>query len=370
VRIGLDATWASFTGTGTASYTHGLIAALVQHGEHSFILYFRPGDELINPLYSLERPNVERRLVGGRGQFGRTFLSLSRFAAADRLDVFHSPGYFLPLWTGPKVVTFHDANMFLQWDKWWRPGMRLSWLALCVQTALSSRLARRVVTDSEYSAERIASVLRLRRAQLQVLYPGVDDRYFAAQAEGTDVRAQHDLVDYVLYVGVLSPQKNLEGVVRAFARLQRPGLKLVVVGREDGPYYRQRIKPLIQSLHREGDVVVLGVVPPNDLTTLYRGARALLYPSFAEGFGLPPLEAMAVGTPVIASNVTSLPEVLGNAAVMVDPTDTDAIACETDRLISDDDFRHTFVQRGRQRAARYRWSDTASRALAIYASVA
>jgi glycosyltransferase involved in cell wall biosynthesis len=372
VRIGIDASWAAVTGTGTASYTNGLVRALIEHEEHDFVLYFRPGDDSVNPLFSLCRPNVESRVVAGRSQADRTIVSLTRAAARDRLDVFHSPGYFLPLWNGPKIVTFHDANMFLEWRRWWRPGLRLSWLSLCSQAILASRLAHTIVSDSTCAATSVERVLRLPPRSVSVLYPGVDDMFFEPPDEQgvNTIRERHALQSYLLFLSVLSPQKNLEGVVRAYAALNRTDLKLAIAGREDGPYFHSVIRPLIRALGLERRVAVLGIVPSPALPGLYAAAEVFLFPSFAEGFGLPPIEAMACGTPVVASNRTSLPEVLGDAALLVDPERVQDIAAACQTILADRKLRDTLVQRGTARAARFRWQGSAARALELYAASA
>jgi alpha-1,3-rhamnosyl/mannosyltransferase len=372
MRIGIDASWAAALGTGTGSYTLGLVRALVQHDQHEFVLYFRPGDDIVNPLFGLGAPNVRRRVVDGWRQPGRSLIALARAAFRDGLEVYHSPGYFLPLWRGPKVVTFHDVNMFLMWTKWWRPGMRTSWAGLCAQTVIASRLATRIVADSNDAARQIGRVLRVPRRRISVLYPGVDEIYFDASLseDATKLRERHELAEYVLSVGVLSPQKNLEGIVRAFALSQPGSAKLAIVGREDGPYFRQQIMPLVVELGIKDKVKVLGVVPRAALPALYSGATAFLYPSHAEGFGLPPLEAMARGVPVLASDRSSLPEVLEDAALLVNPDDVEAIAAGVCRLYSDAALRADLSDRGRRQAAKFRWRASALRALQVYASVA
>lgn len=372
MRIGLDASWASSLGTGTASYTEGLVRALVNHREHEYILYFRPGDDRVNPLYDLAGDHVHRRIVGGFGQPGRTLASLTLQISRDHIDVFHSPGFFLPLCRTPRVVTFHDVNMFLQWDKWWRPGMRLPWLSLAAQTIVSSRTARCILADSENAAAQIRRVLRVSQNKTAVLYPGIDDCYFDRHggSEVPDVVRQNGLSNYILSVGVLSPQKNLDGIVRAFARIDSSDLQLAIAGRVDGPYFETTVRPLIERLGLLDRVRVLGVVPPASMPDLYGRARVFVFPSFAEGFGLPPLEAMACGTPVVASNVSSLPEVLGDAALLVSPTDIAALADAIDRAARDIEVRRVLTARGRARAARFRWSKTADRALALYAAIA
>jgi glycosyltransferase involved in cell wall biosynthesis len=369
MRIGIDATWAGVVGTGTGSYAAGLVDALVRQPGHQYVLYFRSGDARGNPLHGLSNSAVDQRIVDGQGQTERSLIGLARAARRDKLDVFHSPGYFLPLWRGPKVVTFHDMNMFLQWDKWWRPSMRVSWLSLCAQTALSSRLASCIIADSHYSADEIERVLRVSRRRIRVMYPGIHERYFSATAEPA-VKERYGLSEYLLSVGVLSPQKNLDGLVRAFSHLDQPALTLAIVGREDGPYYDEVIDPLVRGLGLSHRVKRLGVVPLSDLAALYVGARAMVYPSFAEGFGLPPLEAMACGTPVVASSTTSLPEVLGDAAVLVDPQVSNDVTAAIENVCTDQALRRSLVERGRRRAEEFHWDRTAQQALKIYADAA
>jgi len=369
VRVGLDATWAAAEGTGTASYTRGLIRALAGHANHEFVLYFRPGDEERNPLFQLDRANVTKRCVGGWGQIGRTWLSLSRETRRDRLDIFHSPSYFLPVCKAPRVATFHDVNMFLQWNKWWRPGMRAGWASLAIQTVAASRLANRIVADSHHAATQIRRVLHLRDSEVDVVYPGVNDLYFEESRDATAVD-RYALHEYFLSVGVLSPQKNLEGLVRAFAALDRPKTHLVIVGRRDGPYFDQTVGPLIDELHVTSRVRVLGVVPDLILRRLYRSALALVFPSFAEGFGLPPLEAMACGTPVVAACAGSLPEVVADAGLLIDPNDIRDLAEAMSAVADDKSLAGTLSERGRMRARLFRWSTSARRMFDVYESFA
>jgi glycosyltransferase involved in cell wall biosynthesis len=180
----------------------------------------------------------------------------------------------------------------------------------------------------------------------------------------------HELTDYLLYVSVLSPQKNLAAVVRTFAALDRPTMQLAIAGKQDGPYFSDVIEPLIAELGIGHQVRKLGIVPTEQLPGLYAGARAFLYPSYAEGFGLPPLEAMASGIPVIASDRSSLPEVLGDAAVLVDPDSITALAEAVERMLDDTSLRLDLATRGRARARRFQWAAAAQQALDIYAAVA
>jgi glycosyltransferase involved in cell wall biosynthesis len=261
--------------------------------------------------------------------------------------------------------------MFVYWRKWWEQGERLRWLSLCAQSLLSSRTATAIVADSQYAAASIARALRLPPQKITVIYPGVDARFFAPiQADAARaIREQHALDRYLLFVSVITPHKNLDTVLRAYAMARPRDTKLAVAGKEYGSHLRDVIRPLLRDLEIDRDVEILGMVPDESLPALYAGAEGLLHVSHTEGFGLPPLEAMACGTPVIASNGTSLPEVLDAAALLVDPNDLRAIAEAIDRLTSDAPLRQKLIACGRRRAARFCWSDAADQMLALYASV-
>jgi glycosyltransferase involved in cell wall biosynthesis len=371
MKVGIDATWAGVTGSGTATYTRGLVQALAAHRSCHLVLYFRPGDQVDNPLFTLQGDHIEKRIIGGWRQTGRSLVSLARACAQDRLDVFHSPGYFLPLWSGPKVVTFHDVNMFRQWDKWWETGRRKSWLSLCGQTLLASRLAHRIVADSHTVAQDIHRVLRISPQHISVIYPGVDDIFFVPTdpEKVKETRRRYELQEYVLFVGVLAPLKNIDNIVRSFAQLGRQDLQLAIVGRPYGGYFDDVVRPLIHQLGVQQRVRVLGTVPDQALPSLYAGASASLFPSFSEGFGLPPLEAMACGTPVVASNRPSLPEILQDAALKVDPMDVAGMARALRSLLENEAVRAEMVKRGLQQASLYRWELTATRMLELYSTV-
>jgi glycosyltransferase involved in cell wall biosynthesis len=181
---------------------------------------------------------------------------------------------------------------------------------------------------------------------------------------------------YLLYVGTLHPRKNLVRLVQAFARLPAllsaagrptPGLQLVLAGRKGWLY--DDIFAQVRRLDLEDRVILTGYVPDEDLPALLSAARAFVFPSLYEGFGLPVVEAMACGTPVVCANTSSLPEVAGDAALLVDPLDEGAIAAALARLLSDDDLHRELVDRGFRQAARFSWQRCAREALAVLEEV-
>lgn len=366
MRIGIDATWARLTGSGTASYTTGLVRALVRRAQHEFVLYFAPEDSGVNPLWDLAGPHVTRRMTAHRLQPVRSLATLARAAGRDRLDLFHSPGYFLPLWPGPKVVSFHDANMFLQFRRRWIPGNRADTLSAGAQAILSSRLARQIVTLTRSAASDIERVFRLPASRISVVYPGIDEAFFASRASAGRVGEHFGLDRYILSVGEITAQKNLEGLIRAFAMLDAPDVTLAVAGRANESHQETRLEPLVRDLGLVKRVRFLGVIPQTALPSLYAGAAAFALPSFSEGFGLPVIEAMAAGTPVAASNRSSIPEVANDAALLIDPDEPAQLAGALDRLLTDQPLRESLVQRGLKNAHRFTWDRAASAMTAVY----
>jgi glycosyltransferase involved in cell wall biosynthesis len=171
---------------------------------------------------------------------------------------------------------------------------------------------------------------------------------------------------YILHVGTMEPRKNLVRLVQAFAKLRRSRLaiQLVLAGAQGWMY--EDVLAEVERLGLEEDVIVLGRVDAESLPALYNGARCVAYPSLYEGFGLPVLEAMACGTPIVTSRTSSLPEVVGDAGVLVDPYDVGQIAEALEQLIVDEDAARCYAQRGRQRASAFSWEATARKTLQVY----
>jgi glycosyltransferase involved in cell wall biosynthesis len=234
-------------------------------------------------------------------------------------------------------------------------------------------MASRIICVSSYTGERLAERFPATRDRIRVIGEGVDDR-FRPQPEGA-VRSFRDSYaldrPYVLFVGVLEPRKNLDRLVRAYelavARTGAPHL-LVLIGAIG--WKQEAALRAIEQSPLSDRIRLLGYVPERHLPAAYSGADAFLYPSLHEGFGLPPLEAMACGVPVLTSNVTSLPEVVGDAAICVDPSDVEAIAWELERLLSDTALRAQLAARGLRRAQEFCWDKVAERTMAVYEEAA
>jgi glycosyltransferase involved in cell wall biosynthesis len=282
------------------------------------------------------------------------------------VDILHGPAFLIPTRRTrvAKVVTIHDLVAFGHPET-------LPWKYMVYMRHLIRRAARkatRVITDSESVRIDIRKRLGTPAGKLDIIPLGVRQHLEPCPPEQiARVRDRFGLTaPYLLFVGNLEPRKNLPGLVRAFRRVRAavPDIQLVVAGKvawKSGPLQRD-----LDAEDLRGLVHTTGYVEAEDLQALYSGAEVFVFPSFWEGFGLPVLEAMACGTPVVASNVSSIPEVAGDAALLVDPTRPEEIADALVRLLRDSQLRADLVGRGSARAREFPWSRTAEATLDVY----
>lgn len=372
MRIGLDCSSAVHQRAGIARYTRGLVAALARVGaEHTFVLVVAGGGPGSDFTLDLGENFLVRRLPASRRLWTILWHRLQVPLAADRfigaVDVFHSPDYVLPpLRRGKKVVTIHDLS-FLRYPEGAQPSLR-RYLSAAVPRAVQE--ADLVLADSLCTRRDVIELLGVPPAKVEVVYPGVDESFKPIEdAEAlARVREHYQLESpFLLSVGTLEPRKNLIALLEAYAALRRAGgfeHRLVVAGGKGWRY--EGIFTRVEELSLEGDVTFLGYVPEENLPALYCLADALVFPSVYEGFGLPPLEAMACGTPVIASDRSSLPEVIGDAGLMVPADKRDALAEAIHTLLQDGQLRGELIRKGLTRANKFSWQKTGQDLLAIY----
>lgn len=391
-RFGIDVHAAEREGEGNATYTRELTRALLRiPSPHAFTLF---AEDAGHPVYPPLVATTGGRVVGltraggpqgdgmtarggGRarmpgaargGGLARVLWTLGRAAARERVDALHVQ-YFAPLAARmPLVVTVHDLA-FLHVPASFPRGLRL---AMRVLVPWSVRRAARVVTVSDYTARDLVRRYGVGPDRLRVIPLGVRPELAAPPPDRVrDVLARHDLAPgYVLSLGRLNARKNLRRLVQAYAAARAGGgvdVPLVLAGRAD-----HGAASLLADLRLDGARTVrwLGLVPEADLAALYAGAGCFVYPSLFEGFGLPVLEAMACGCPVISSDRTSLPEVVGKAGVLVDPEDVQALAAAIGRVLHDPALAATLREGGLARSRELTWERTARLTLAAYEEAA
>ena len=293
---------------------------------------------------------------GFKGHIKRIFwyqTKLKQQLKSQRAELFFSPvyeGMFFP--NVPQVVTVHDLIPLRY------PEVSPKW-RYYYQYALPYLLkqSQRVVCVSEYTKQDVVKTYGLNPDAIDVVYNGYDRNLFYPQ-HNSEVLQKYQLDKYLLYVGDMRFYKNLGRCLEAFDRLPRNDCKFVITGKKDDVFYPE-IERQVAQLNSKSRIVFLDYVPIAELPSLYSMAQALVFASLYEGFGLPILEAMACGCPVITSKVTSIPEVAGDSALYVDPYDVDSIAQGINRAIDDAEFRKTLIQQGLERAALFSWNQTA-----------
>lgn len=320
-------------------------------------------------------------------QLGRNFRSVNEpsglYSVSEQLsiplnlarlspDLFHTPHYVLPpLAPCRSVVTIHDC-IHLIFPQYLPHRMAYLYARTMFWTAVHR--ASSILTVSEASKNDILRFFDVPASKVTVIYNAIDDLFFEEppEAEIVRVRERYQLHDrFVMYGGNVSPHKNVERLIEAFVLLRRDGLddlKLLVTGGEVSRYSSLRRAVHRHNLHQH--VRFLGYQSTTTLAALYRLADVFVFPSLYEGFGLPPLEAMASGTPVVVSNVSSLPEVVGDGAIQVNPYEPRAIADGVQRALDDAELREQLRVRGLARAQSFSWSASVKRIHGIYQEIA
>jgi glycosyltransferase involved in cell wall biosynthesis len=262
------------------------------------------------------------------------------------IDLYFNPHFFTAPVSVPKVITFHDLSFkrhpeFFSWKK-------RMWQFLLMNTLKEARQAKKIIAVSESTKNDLVNLYRIDPEKIQVIYSGVGN--FRPGSPGKTI----------LYFGTIEPRKNLIGLIRAFRMIKKPGLKLVLAGSMGWLY-----KDILKEAAGDPDIVFTGFFKEEDKEKLYRSASLFVYPSFFEGFGFPPLEAMACGVPVIVSNTSSLPEIVGDAALMVDPYNIDEMAWLMNEGLNNVCLREELIKRGLARAQMFSWERCARETLKV-----
>lgn len=368
MRIAIDARKLHDFGIGT--YVRNLIREFARLSDDAeYVVLCSPDDrEFVHDLSPRFTPVTVRSANYSVGEQFTVPLALRR----TKPDLFHAPHYVVsPFTRRPFVVTIHDC-IHLRFPQYLPNRRALTYARAMMRMAV--RRSERILTVSQASRDDIVQLLGVSADKIEVIPNGIDERLARppSEEEIARVRQRFQLQDrFVLYAGNIKPHKNVDRLIEAFSILKQehPGeTKLVIIGDETSKYPILRRLVHRHRLHQH--VRFLGFVPDETLAALYRLASVFVFPSLYEGFGLPPLEAMALGTPVVTSNVSSLPEVVGDAALLIDPMDPHAIATAMARLLTDATLRDDLIDRGFKRVQDFSWARSAARTREVYAEVA
>jgi glycosyltransferase involved in cell wall biosynthesis len=381
MRLGINGFFWTQETTGTGQYTRQLLAGLLRHTETVRCLLARPKARESQQPGGASPAALQERFTGPPIPLGSDLskvwfeqISFPRACLAENVQVAHVPYFGPPYFTANRTVaTIHDLIPLVL------PGYRGSTLVR-LYTSLAASGARRlaaIITDSESSRQDILRLLRVSPDAVHVVYLGVDSMFkpMTDERELGEVRAKYGLPrDYVLYLGGFDRRKNLTKLFAAYASLGATlttRFPLVIAGRlpEGDSEFCPHPRALAERVGLEDRVIFTGWVPEAEKPGLYSGAAVFVFPSLYEGFGLPVLEAMSCGTAVVSSAATSLAEIAGDAALLVDPKDIGALAGAIADLLEDGSKRHELAGRGLERAQLFSWDNTISGTIDVYRSL-
>jgi glycosyltransferase involved in cell wall biosynthesis len=371
LRIAIDAHSVGTGLGGNESYATNLIEALAQiDSSNHYTLYVTRREAL--ERFSNRWPNFSVRTTLPHTPLIRIPLTMSAELRRNPVDVLHVQFTAPPFSPCPVVVSIHDLSFeHLPQTFKWRSRKQLR-----ITVRRSARDATQVIALSEFARRDIIATYQVSSEKVSVIPLAAPAHFRPVQDEGElqRVRQTYGIEgDYILSVGAIQPRKNLSRLVAAYSRLRwaRPEVKLpqlVLVGK-CAWLYDETLRT-IKELEVSESVILTGYVRESDLPALYSGALCFVYPSYFEGFGLPPLEAMKCGAPVIVGNKTSLPEVVGDAGVLIDPFDVDEMASAIQRVITDSNLRAQLRVKGLERAKLFDWQETARQTLSVYKKAA
>lgn len=327
---------------------------LIHHTNINMDIY-RANNDIIIPM-PLSKPL--------KGLYWR-YVLLPRELRYQNLEMIHDPRGIglLPFNLPFKMVVTIQSLMSILYPRYNAGG----WLAFKL-FGRKTKDAERIITVSESLKREVIKYLKVPEYKINVIYNGKDDIFKPLNlAEIADARKKYNLGDlpFILYVGVLQPIKNIPSLIKAFYKLKNKiKHKLVIVGGKGWQY--EEIFKTVKNLNLQKDVLFIGNVPNKELPPLYNAADVFVFPSLYEAFGIPPLEAMACGIPVITSNVSSLPEVVGDAGIMVDPYDVEGLANVIHNVLINDGLREYMIKKGLERAKLFSWKKCAKETLEVY----
>lgn len=366
-KIGIDARFYGPIGKGLGRYTQEIVDGIISlDQDNEYVIFLRKENfsDFQCGNARVKKISADIKWYGLAEQFFFPFLIWR-----ERPDLMHFPHFNVPILCPVKfVVTIHDLILIKF------PTFRATTLGpviykiknLAYKIVIYSALkrAKKILTVSEYTKQAVIKQFKINPDKIIAIYEGIADlthKDALGRAESIKKR------QYLLYVGNAYPHKNLEGLIKIFSEINKnsPDLKLILVGKND--YFYGRLKRYAKNFSK--NIIFPGYVPDSDLDLLYKNALIYVFPSFYEGFGLPPLEAMARGLAVVSSNKTCLPEILGQAALYFNPEDETDMKNKIELAIADGELRENLRIKGYEQAKKYSWKNCAAKTLEVYKNI-
>jgi len=345
--------------SGIGTYIKNLVCLLPKISRDEYILF---GTRSKLEKYNLPVIEADFPIYGVREQV--FFPGIIKKA---NIGLFHSTHYSIPvMYFGKMVVSVHDL-IHLVYPEYLSSKPAYFYAKFMIATAC--RKAKKIITISENTKKDIIKYFHIEPSKIEITYPAVSDDFNPSQAKSETMKKKYG--EYILYVGAIRPHKNILRLLEAFNKLKKEKKikhKLILIGKGKIPYIYD-VRKKISDFSLANDVLIMEEIEQDKLIDFYCGADLFVFPSLYEGFGLPPLEAMACGCPVVCSNNSSLPEVVGDSALTVNPMFEDKLASAIYRVITDDNLKNNLIEKGLERAKIFSWKKMAEETLRIYEKV-
>ncbi len=368
LKILVDATGITNKLGGVGRYSYQLLQAFSRiDSANNYWVLLQNGLSENHPVWQLASDKIhliptKLPAIGPKRQ-----IQFARYYSKMDVEVFHCLNSFSPLFHRyPAVITIHDIK-YLKYPTWLSGISRIKSWYLKLSTIMGARKAKRIIAVSKSTKRDLIEFVGVNENKIDVIYEAAEPFNDSI----VEKRLPDDFAftkPYLFFLGEKRPHKNIEGLIRAFAlfksKYDRWNTKLVITGREYSNYRNYLAKT--QELSLENDIFYTGLVPDDQLALLYFNAEIFIFPSFYEGFGLPILEAMQHGTPVITSNTSSMPEIAGNAALIIDPYNEEEIADAILRIMKSSTFANKLREKGYERVKQFSWEKTAQATLDVY----
>jgi glycosyltransferase involved in cell wall biosynthesis len=367
LKIGIDAHAAERDGTGNCTYIRGVLSGLFNlNDQNEYVLYIM---DKSHPFYDMfkQKGNFQLHVLRPEHPLVRIPFSLAHRTFLDGIDILHVQYIAPPFHKGKLITTIHDLGFF-HFQESFSPFERIRSSILIPRNA---RRAAKIITGSQFSKTDIINKLKVSDSKIEITPYGNPIGLSQSPDNGIDIKKKYGIKkEFIFSLGRLNMRKNLKNLISAYTELRQKenlDLNLVIAGKKD--YLSEETLMEVKKSGYDNEIIMTGYIPQEELPLFYQTAEIFVYPSFFEGFGLPPLEAMAWGCPVITSNVSSLPEVVGDAALLIDPYQTREIKDAMKRVLSDSGLKHRLQEAGKQRAKMFTWEKTAKKTLKIYEDV-
>lgn len=389
MRIGIDARFYGPVGKGLGRYTQEVVDNIIKiasagGASFDFVIFLSPDnfDEFVCAQANVKKVCLKIKWYSWQEQILMPF-----YIWREKIDLMHFPHFNVPVFIiGKFVVTIHDlilTHFPTRRATTLNPAVyRLKNLAYRLVIANAVKRSKKIITVSEFTKRDIIKQFGVDEKKIAVTYEGVAnlakgrDSLFVAKLDNQETLEQYHIPkNFLLYVGNAYPHKNLETLLEVFVKLlgYRPDLRLVLVGKEDYFYDRIHDKARALNIWQNGNinspVIFPGYVSDAQLEIFYQEAKVYVFPSLYEGFGLPPLEAMARNCPVASSDRSSLPEILGEAAIYFNPEDKDDMVEKIERLLNDNKLRESLIAEGLKQVKKYSWWECANETLGVYKQI-